>query len=97
MQPLSVPEIIREHPRDALFVQPILWTARHLGAFSVSFKETVREQEAPDGGNEDLLADMRPVGFSTHAAEMLATSQHKTAAFVHLLGQEFNGPLMMDQ
>lgn len=79
--------IIRQHPRERLLVQPLEWTHRHLELLQCSFEEDVvdpmcqQEDEKHDESGYDYIS----------AAERLATNQ-SILGIVQLLSRP-NGPL----
>ncbi|KAH7127563.1 hypothetical protein EDB81DRAFT_144979 [Dactylonectria macrodidyma] len=93
---LSVDEIIRRHPRERLFVQPVEWTGRHLELLQCSF-ELRDDEEAPgrrtvrQEGQDADPSDCRPFNYWTHEAESLATSDSKNAVIRRILTDR-NGP-----
>jgi hypothetical protein len=85
---LSIPKIIRQHPGEPLFVQPLEWTDRHLELLKCSFKEKHPTSLEIDGngdneGDEDLCS--RPFDYYTQAAEDLALGETKNTAMIRLL------------
>ena len=99
-QSITIPKIIRHNPREALFVQPLEWTARHLEVLGCSFKEEEYQTLAdkhPNGNNhEDDLVDDPPNDFYTKVAEDLAKSETKNTAVIQLLaGSE--GPFKLSR
>lgn len=104
-RPASLRDIIRQHPRERLLVQPLEWTARHLELLHCSFEEEKAEEgssEKEDGlennGGEAQVPDAnesgkkKPVDRWVRTAERLATYEMKTAAIKKLLA-EVDGPL----
>ncbi|KAH7131501.1 hypothetical protein B0J13DRAFT_105320 [Dactylonectria estremocensis] len=87
---LSVDEIIRRHPRERLFVQPVEWTGRHLELLQCSFElqdddEGSRRRTAREEAHDADLSDCRPFSYWTHEAESLAVSDSKNAAIRRIL------------
>lgn len=93
--PISIDELIRRHPRERLFVQPLEWTARHLELLRCSFE--LQDDEVPRGKTVDEavhdadLMDRRPFSYWTHEAEVLANSDTKNAVIRRILTDR-NGP-----
>ncbi|KAF7543475.1 hypothetical protein G7Z17_g10714 [Cylindrodendrum hubeiense] len=90
-----IDEIIRRHPRERLFVQPLEWTARHLELLQCSFElqgDAVPSKIPVDEAVQDAdLIDRRPFNYWTHEAEVLATSDTKNAVIRRILTDR-NGP-----
>ncbi|KAK7429353.1 hypothetical protein QQZ08_004165 [Neonectria magnoliae] len=94
---MSVDELIRRHPRERLFVQPLEWTGRHLELLQCAFE--LRANVVPglrrgvDDNNhlDSRPVDPRPFDYWTHEAECLATSETKNAVIRRLL-TERDGP-----
>lgn len=85
---LSIPKIIRQHPSEPLFVQPLEWTDRHLELLRCSFKEkdALPLECDGDGVNEgDADVSCRPFDYYTQAAEDLALLETKNTAVIQLL------------
>lgn len=95
VMPTSVDEIIRRHPRERLFVQPLEWTARHLELLQCSFElqddEVPRRKTVHEAVHDADLMDRRPFSYWTHEAEVLANSDTKNAVIRRILTDR-NGP-----
>ncbi|KAJ4221595.1 hypothetical protein NW759_006841 [Fusarium solani] len=104
-RPASLRDIIRQHPRERLLVQPLEWTARHLELLHCSFEEEKLEEGDPekeevlDNNGEDVQVPdanepgkKKPVDRWARTAERLATYEMKTAAMKKLLAER-DGPL----
>ncbi|KPM37176.1 hypothetical protein AK830_g9375 [Neonectria ditissima] len=93
MSALTVDELVRRHPRERLFVQPLEWTGRHLQLLACVFEP--RSDVVPGDGGERPLdsgpVDPRPFDYWTHEAESLAASETKNAVIRRIL-TERDGP-----
>lgn len=86
----SVYDIIRQHPRERLLVQPLEWVQLHLELLKCSFI---------DDSTEGLQVDMekitlepsgskKTVDRDARTAERLATSEMKNAAIKKLISED---------
>lgn len=99
-RPASIRDLIRQHPRERLLVQPLEWTARHLELLHCSFEEEKnKKEEIFDNDEKDAQppeakesGKKKPVDRWERTAERLATSEMKTVAIKKLLA-ESDGPL----
>ncbi|KAK2803530.1 hypothetical protein FQN50_006965 [Emmonsiellopsis sp. PD_5] len=51
---LSIHHVVRLHPRERLWVHPLLWTARHLELLQVTFEEPVHAPDCLPPDQEEL-------------------------------------------
>ncbi|KAH6880069.1 hypothetical protein B0T10DRAFT_495781 [Thelonectria olida] len=91
----SIEDLVRQNPRERIFVQPSEWKDRHVELLEVAFvinrdndKDQDRpvnivDQAAPADGKGPV--DPRPIDDWTHEAERLATSNNKNQYIRHLL------------
>ncbi|KAF4459373.1 hypothetical protein FALBO_13872 [Fusarium albosuccineum] len=84
----SVHDIIRKHPRENLWVQPLEWTSLHLELLNCTFEDAADPEDAV----ERDLGEGKYVDRWARTAERLATSEMKTVAAKKLLA-EADGPL----
>ncbi|KAF5022480.1 hypothetical protein F66182_5452 [Fusarium sp. NRRL 66182] len=84
--PKSINDIIRQHPRERLYVQPLEWTQLHLDLLKAAFQEDMLQHLSgpPENG--------KPAGRWSRAAERLANSDLKNAAIKTLVSED-GGPL----
>lgn len=77
----AVEKILRQHPRERLFVQPLEWTSRHLELLGITFQEDVTEVDELEHRFQQLSVygspDPETLAKLTDAAEGLGISEIK--------------------
>ncbi|KAF4973831.1 hypothetical protein FZEAL_9210 [Fusarium zealandicum] len=94
-EPASIHDVIRQHPRERLLVQPLEWTSQHLRLLRCSFEEldvSSNEDTQTNAADKEESGQKKPVDRWARTAERLATYEMKTAAVKKLLA-EADGPL----
>lgn len=93
-EPKSIHDIIRQHPRERLLVQPLEWTQLHLELLKCSFVDETPEDQPEDSENKasEASGSRKIVNHSAKTAERLATSEMKNAAIKKLVSED-GGPL----
>ncbi|RGP70885.1 hypothetical protein FLONG3_7341 [Fusarium longipes] len=90
----SIHDIIRQHPRERLLVQPLEWVQLHLELLKCSFIDESPEgsSEAPESSVSEVSGSKKTVDRDARTAERLATSEMKNAAIKKLIAED-GGPL----
>jgi hypothetical protein len=83
----SIHDIIRQHPRERLLVQPLEWIQLHLELLKCSFVD-----ESTEILSESSETSASEASGSKRTAERLATSEMKNAAIKKLISED-GGPL----
>ena len=93
-EPKSIHDIIRQHPRERLLVQPLEWTELHLELLKCSFVDETPEDDPEESENKasEASGSRKIVNHSAKTAERLATSEMKNAAIKKLVSED-GGPL----
>jgi hypothetical protein len=94
----SIYDIIRQHPRERLLVQPLEWTRLHLNLLKCSFqKEEIGNlPEELDSSASEVPGSKKSVDRDARSAERLATSEMKNAAIKKLVAED-GGPLRLQR
>jgi hypothetical protein len=71
-QPFSLNDLLRQHCRDRLYVQPLHWTAQHLQLLECQF---VRRQPTPRPASS-TLAGLTPPSESEQSEEDSKANKH---------------------
>ncbi|KAM0343407.1 hypothetical protein ACHAPU_008588 [Fusarium lateritium] len=97
-EPKSINDIIRQHPRERLLVQPLEWTQLHLELLKCSFQEDVVDElpENQDIDTSEAKGGKKSVDRDARTAERLATSEMKNAAIKKLIAED-GGPLRLQR
>jgi hypothetical protein len=90
----SIHDIIRQHPRERLLVQPLEWIQLHLELLKCSFVDESTEilSESSETSASEASGSKKTVGRDARTAERLATSEMKNAAIKKLISED-GGPL----
>jgi Tat protein secretion system quality control protein TatD with DNase activity len=90
----SIHDIIRQHPRERLLVQPLEWTRLHLELLKCSFQEEATDNlpEESESSASEVSGSKKSVDRDARSAERLATSEMKNAAIKKLVAED-GGPL----
>ncbi|RFN44456.1 hypothetical protein FIE12Z_11315 [Fusarium flagelliforme] len=93
-EPKSINDIIRQHPRERLLVQPLEWTHLHIELLKCSFVDETPEGNVEESENKasEASGSRKIVNHSAKTAERLATSEMKNAAIKKLVSED-GGPL----
>lgn len=94
----SIHDIIRQHPRERLLVQPLEWTQMHLDLLKCSFQEQEIDDlpEESDSSILEVSGGKKSVDRDARSAERLATSEMKNAAIKKLVAED-GGPLRLQR
>lgn len=92
-----VGQIIRQHPREALFVQPLEWTSRHLELLQCCYEQATPSLDEPQEAKETvekLPEQAEALDKLTQAAKGLATSDIKNH-YIKFMLTEAEGPFKL--
>jgi hypothetical protein len=93
-EPKSLHDIIRQHPRERLLVQPLEWIQMHIELLKCSFidESTEKISETSETSTSEASGSKKTVDRDARTAERLATSEMKNAAIKKLISED-GGPL----
>jgi hypothetical protein len=97
-EPKSIHDIIRQHPRERLLVQPLEWTRLHLDLLKCSFQEEEIDDlpEESESSASEVSGSKKSVDRDARSAERLAKSEMKNAAIKKLVAED-GGPLRLQR